>query len=275
MFSRQINGKYFSSTLPHFIEKRRCIYIGTIIAGIILVGCSLELEMIADKQTNTIRVLLNKKYQTWIKSLGSGVVPRQHLLPIIVLILYGALCNFVGLRDFAPQLAWWGDDNMAYYAERAISQQFFPGDIWHNSMQAEYVSVSAAYWIPAILYKFIGIPPLTTALAYTALKVWMLTGASYLLAYLLLKKPLTAVITAIGVNSSYIIYWNLAGYGYWRYMPYASDLGYSLVLISLFFLCKRKVLFAIITLMVTVNVHPSIGCYGCFFLVFSLIFNFT
>jgi hypothetical protein len=231
--------------------------------------------LIDNTQKGSPWLFISEKYETWIRMSASGDKLRQHLIPILILILYGLLCNLVGLRDFDPQLAWWGDDNLAYYAERAVAQPFFPGDLWHNSMQAEFVTLSAAYWIPAFLYKLIGIPPVTSALVFTALKVWMLTGAGYLLAYLLVKKPLTAAVTAIGINSSYIMFWNLAGYGYWHYMPYGSDLAYPLVLISLFFLCKRKVLFAILTLMVTVNIHPSIGAFGSFFLVFSLVFDFS
>jgi hypothetical protein len=198
---------------------------------------------------------------------------RQHIIPIFVLLLYGFICNTLGLKNFDQNLAFWGDDNTVYYSERSISREIYPGDFWHNSFQAEYVWLSLPYWMSMLLNKYVGVAPSTSAFIFTSLKVWLLTGSGYLLAYRLSNNPWRAMILGLGLNSSNILWWNLANFGYWYYMPYQSDLAYPLVLISLFFIIDRRLIISLSVLAVATAIQPAIGMYGCFFMAFIIFFD--
>src|SRR5690348_10184640 len=83
----------------------------------------------------------------------------RQLPAILALCLICLALNVILLWDFHPRLAGRNDDNTAYYARRAVVQDQFPGDLFHNHLQQEYIWLSAPNWLSYLLVRFFGIEP--------------------------------------------------------------------------------------------------------------------
>jgi hypothetical protein len=196
---------------------------------------------------------------------------RYHFLAILAIFVYGLICNLVGLRDFSVQLPFWSDDNLAYYANRAIEHSQYTGDIWHNTFQDVYVLLSTPALLTTKLTEWFNADPVKISLVFTAIKVWLLTFVGYAIAYGITRKRFPSVLAAIGLNASYVVWWNLALFGYLRYMPYQSDLAYPLVLLAVYLLAKERRFAVLLILVVTGSIQPIIGLYGSFILLFIVV----
>jgi len=205
------------------------------------------------------------------KPFTSRAINYPLVLSLLILACFCIIANYYYLQDFKPNIAGWSDENLVYYAQRGVELTHYTGDILHDSFQTSYPWLTSVFWAPTLLYKWLGIPPVHSAILVTAAKIWLLTFASYFLAYGLLKKPLISLVVAISVVSSDVISLNLGFFGFLPHIPYPSDLAYPFVLISLYCLYQKKISSALMLILFTTTIHPSIGAMGYFLVVATIL----
>jgi hypothetical protein len=196
----------------------------------------------------------------------------QGQLPAILLL--GTLCavlNVICVWDFHPRMAGRYDDNLAYYARRAVVQDHYPGDLYHNKLQREWVLLSSPFWISAFLFSEFGIDPLHSSVFFTVIKPWLILFSVYLLSYSVTHRPYVSALTAILVISGRVIEQNLALYGLLLYEPYQSDLAYALVLFVIALLIKNRIISAMACQLVLGTLHPTLAL-SCYLFVLTAVF---
>ncbi len=183
---------------------------------------------------------------------------------IIAIFLIGA--NYLTLQNYDDILSAWGDDNLAYYAERYVDGGEYAGDLWHNTLQKEYVFMSGAFLIPAMLYKYLHILPVKVSLWITGGKLWLLAFALYFFTWEMTRNVRAALFSAVGTISGYAVFWNLGMFAYCYNAPYQSDIVYPLTVFTFILLLRRRFYPALGLAALIMWIHPSIGLYTLFFI---------
>jgi hypothetical protein len=143
-------------------------------------------------------------------------------LALAVVLLSASLMYLPG---HAGLLAWRSFDNPILYADRFAFPALFPNDRIVSHLRDLYPYLSIVHLAPALLLKYLAVPPQFVTFVEVAVNDPLIVLAMYWLCRALGMDRTTSVLAGLFTISSRVLSWNLAGYEYLGHdFPYSGSL---------------------------------------------------
>ena len=133
---------------------------------------------------------------------------------VVSIVAFYAICKAAALPGQAAKLAATNYNNPIFYADRYALPNLYPTDLWSSYQRAVYPFVSLVYAVPALLWKYVHIPPVYPTWLIVSLNDLLIVLAVYWLSRSLSFGPLVGLLTGFFTVTSQVLSWSLNGYTY-------------------------------------------------------------
>jgi hypothetical protein len=170
------------------------------------------------------------------------------------------VCSAVYLPGLAAGLAWQDFDDPVFYANRFALPHLFPNDLWASYQRDVYPFNSLVHAVPALLWKFLAVPPIYPTFVELALNDLLIVLAVYWLCRALFVERVVSLACALFAVTSQMLSWNLAGYPYLGHTTvYAGSFVIPFAIAVIPSLMQRRVAMALVFAALALLVYPPFG----------------
>ena len=141
-------------------------------------------------------------------------VPPKDVAIVTALSGFYAICRLLYLPGLAAGLAVKNFNNPVFYADRFALPWLYPTDPWASYQRDVYPLLSLVLAVPAMLWKFLQVPPIYPTWVIVALNDLLIVLAVYWLSRALSFDRFVSVAAGIFALVSQALSWSLAGYIY-------------------------------------------------------------
>ena len=183
---------------------------------------------------------------------------KKHLSLIAILL---SLNTYFLIGDFQVRLANISSDDGLVAKAYVLS---FPERFVHDALaklQNQCGLASAMNWLPAELFKHFNVNPDFFALIFVYLQNILLGIGVFLVSVVLTGRRDVSWVSVALVTIAKPHWNNLASYGDLDWMAYAGHLAIPFILLSAYFLLKRKLFWGYSSLVVAAAIHPSLAIF--------------
>ena len=170
------------------------------------------------------------------------------------------LFRVIYLPGLAAGIAWQDFDNPLFYADRFARPELFQHDLWAAYQRAVYPFTTLVHAVPALLLKFLDVPPIYPAFATIALNDLLIVLAVYWLCRALSMDRVTSLVCGLFSVTSELLSWSLAGYPYLGHdTVYAGSFVIPFTVALIPSLIQRRVGIAMLCAAVALLLYPPFG----------------
>ena len=187
-----------------------------------------------------------------------------------LLVAFVVIYALVGMRNFDLRIAALFEDSgpiLLAYAFRDPS--LFEGDYLFGVPMGAVLRMggltSATNWIPALLWRYVGIDPFPMTWFITLLQVMLVGLSIYLLARSMVRDRVVSMLSALFAYVAAPWAWNLANYGHhswYNFYPYGAHLAYGPALLAFAYLIRARTRMVLGLLLLAGLIHPNLTIYA-------------
>lgn len=183
------------------------------------------------------------------------------LLHYVLIGLFLGVSTVLLSGDFQVRLAnSGGDDGPVAYALFVKAPEHFVSDAWLQNWQ-HIAGGTMQNWLPALLFKYLNVPPAFSAIALVFLQSILLGWAVFHLTMVLTGRREVGWLAVCFVAYAKPYVWNLACFGDLSWMPYAGHLALPFLIYAVACALEDRVLPMAAALLLGALFHPAVALY--------------